>query len=56
LLTNENIQRVLSEALSKYDRIVVDSAVPPRGIQLEHAQGVLAQEVPRINGYHPLVK
>ena len=37
-------------------RIVVDSAVPPRGIQLEHAQGVLAQEVPRINGYHPLVK
>jgi hypothetical protein len=37
-------------------RIVVDSAVPPRGIQLDHAQGVLAQEVPRINGYHPLVK
>jgi capsular exopolysaccharide synthesis family protein len=26
LLTNENIQRVLKEALSKYDRIVVDSA------------------------------
>ncbi len=26
LLTNENIQRVLSEALAKYDRIVVDSA------------------------------
>ena len=26
LLTDENIQRVLSEALSKYDRVVVDSA------------------------------
>ena len=37
-------------------RVVVTSAVQPQGLRLQHAQGVLAHEVPRIAGYHPLMR